>query len=111
MWNLLCEWGEEYLFAKVAGIDIFVVALLCGVREIFKNGSADDPRELREDKFLHNTFAVWVVKQEASIHLSNLNPLDPKTGKATRVGRKETENANGKKVLVRYAKKSGEEIK
>jgi large subunit ribosomal protein L24 len=40
-----------------------------------------------------------------------LNPLDPKTGKATRVGRKETENANGKKVLVRYSKKSGEEIK
>ncbi len=52
-----------------------------------------------------------IVKQEASIHLSNLNPLDPKTGKATRVGRKETENANGKKVLVRYSKKSGEEIK
>ena len=27
-----------------------------------------------------------IVKQEASIHLSNLNPVDPKTGKATRVG-------------------------
>ena len=52
-----------------------------------------------------------IVKQEASIHLSNLNPLDPKTGKATRVGRKETENAHGKKVLVSYYKKSGEEIK
>ena len=52
-----------------------------------------------------------IVKQEASIHLSNLNPLDPKTRKATRVGRKETKNANGKKVLVRYSKKSGEEIK
>ena len=31
---------------------------------------------------------VVVVKQEASIHISNLNPVDPKTGKATRVGRK-----------------------
>jgi large subunit ribosomal protein L24 len=48
-----------------------------------------------------------IVKQEASIHISNLNPLDPKSGKATRIGRKM--NAEG--TLVRYAKKSGEEIK
>ena len=47
------------------------------------------------------------VKQEAAIHISNLNVLDPKTGKPTRIGRKL--NADGK--LVRYAKKSGEEIK
>ena len=52
-----------------------------------------------------------IVKQEASVHISNLNPVDPKTGKPTRVGRKVTENANGKKVLVRYAKRSGEELK
>ena len=48
-----------------------------------------------------------IVKQEAPIHISNLNPVDPKTGKGTRIGRKR--NADG--VLVRYAKKSGEEIK
>ena len=48
-----------------------------------------------------------IVKQEAAIHISNLQPLDPKSGKATRVGRKV--NENGK--LVRYSKKSGEEIK
>lgn len=48
-----------------------------------------------------------IVKQEASIHISNLNVVDPKTGKATRVGRKLDENGK----LVRYAKKSGEEIK
>lgn len=48
-----------------------------------------------------------LVKQEAPIHISNLNVLDAKTGKATRIGRKL--NAEGK--LVRYAKKSGEEIK
>lgn len=48
-----------------------------------------------------------IVKQEAPIHISNLNVLDPKTGKPTRVGRRL--NADGK--LVRYAKKSGEEIK
>ena len=48
-----------------------------------------------------------IVKQEASIHISNLNLVDPKSGKATRVGIKVTED--GKKV--RIAKKSGEEIK
>ncbi len=48
-----------------------------------------------------------IVKQEAAIHISNLALVDPKTGAATRVGRKL--NADGK--LVRVAKKSGEEIK
>ena len=48
-----------------------------------------------------------IVKQEAPIHISNLQPIDPKSGKATRVGRKA--DVEGK--LVRYAKKSGEEIK
>lgn len=47
-----------------------------------------------------------IEKIEAPIHISNLNPLDPKSGKPTRVGRK---LVDGK--LVRYAKKSGEEIK
>ena len=48
-----------------------------------------------------------IVEQEAAIHISNLQLLDPKSGTVTRVGRKA--NAEGK--LVRYAKKSGEEIK
>ena len=48
-----------------------------------------------------------IVKQEASVHISNLNLLDPKSGKPTRIGRKLS--ADG--TLVRYSKKSGEEIK
>ena len=48
-----------------------------------------------------------LVEQEAPIHISNLQPIDPKSGKATRIGRKADENGK----LVRYAKKSGEEIK
>jgi large subunit ribosomal protein L24 len=48
-----------------------------------------------------------IVKQEAAIHISNLNVVDPKTGAATRIGRKV--GADGK--LVRVSKKSGEEIK
>lgn len=48
-----------------------------------------------------------LVKMEAPIHISNLSLLDPKSGKPTRIGRRR--NDEGK--LVRYAKKSGEEIK
>ncbi len=48
-----------------------------------------------------------IVEKEAGIHISNLQVLDPKSGKPTRVGRRE----NDKGKLVRYAKKSGEEIK
>ncbi len=47
-----------------------------------------------------------IEKMEAPIHISNLNVVDPDSGKPTRIGRKEV---NGK--LVRYAKKSGKEIK
>ena len=48
-----------------------------------------------------------IIKKEAPIHISNLNVVDPKSGKPTRIGRKR--NDDGK--LVRYAKKSGEESK
>ncbi len=48
-----------------------------------------------------------IVKREAPIHISNLNVVDPKSGKATRIGRK----LNDAGKLVRYSKKSGEEIK
>ena len=47
-----------------------------------------------------------IIKREAPIHVSNLNLIDPKSGKPTRVGFKVED---GKKV--RIAKKSGEEIK
>ena len=48
-----------------------------------------------------------IVHQEAPIHISNLNVVDPSTNKPTRVGRK----LNDKGKLVRYAKKSGEILK
>ncbi len=47
-----------------------------------------------------------IVKQEAGIHVSNVQLIDPAQNKPTRVGCK---FVDGKKV--RYAKKSGEEIK
>ena len=47
-----------------------------------------------------------IIKKEAGIHISNLNLIDPQSGKPTRVG----DRIEGDKK-VRIAKKSGEEIK
>ncbi|WP_026561231.1 50S ribosomal protein L24 [Bacillus sp. J37] len=46
-----------------------------------------------------------ILNQEAPIHVSNVMPLDPKSGEPTRVGYKVVD---GKKVRV--AKKSGETL-
>ena len=46
-----------------------------------------------------------IVEKEASVHISNVALVDPKTGKATRVGIK----TDGDKK-VRVAKKSGETL-
>ncbi len=48
-----------------------------------------------------------IIKQEAGIHVSNLQLVDPAKGGPTRVGYRF--NEDGKKI--RYSKKSGEEIK
>ena len=47
-----------------------------------------------------------IVTKEAPVHLSNIAHVDPKTGKATRIGFKTL--GDGRKV--RFAKKSGEVI-
>ncbi|WP_181351028.1 50S ribosomal protein L24 [Thalassobacillus sp. CUG 92003] len=46
-----------------------------------------------------------ILNQEAPVHVSNVMPIDPKSGEPTRVG---YQNENGKKV--RIAKKSGESL-
>jgi len=48
-----------------------------------------------------------ILKKEAPVHVSNLMLVDPASGKPARVGRR----LNDKNKLVRYSKKSGEEIK
>ncbi len=48
-----------------------------------------------------------IITMEAPVHVSNLNLLDPKNNRPTRIGHRFDEA--GKKV--RYSKKSGEEIK
>lgn len=48
-----------------------------------------------------------IIKKEAPVHISNIMVVDPASGKPTRIGRRLNDNNK----LVRYAKKSGEEIK
>ncbi len=48
-----------------------------------------------------------IIKKEAPIQISNLMIIDPASGKPSRIGRK----LNSKNKLVRYSKKSEEEIK
>ncbi|MDG2138619.1 MAG: 50S ribosomal protein L24 [Flavobacteriales bacterium] len=49
-----------------------------------------------------------IIKQESSIHISNLKLIDPSSGKATRVGRLR-DDKTGK--LVRFSKTTKEVIK
>ena len=49
-----------------------------------------------------------IIKQESSIHISNLQFIDPSSGKGTKVGRLRDEKS-GK--LVRYSKTTKEVIK
>ncbi|MBS3806320.1 MAG: 50S ribosomal protein L24 [Bacteroidales bacterium] len=48
-----------------------------------------------------------IIQKEAPVDISNLMLVDPGTGEPTRIGRKLDDNGK----LVRYSKKSGEEIK
>ena len=48
-----------------------------------------------------------IIKKEATIHISNLMLVDPKTGQPTKIGKKKDEKS-GK--IVRFSKKSGELI-
>ncbi len=48
-----------------------------------------------------------IIKKEGSIHISNLSHIDPKDGKACRIGRKTDDKGN----KLRISKRSGEVIK
>ena len=48
-----------------------------------------------------------IINKEAPIHISNLMIVDGSSGEATRIGRR----LNDAGKLIRYSKKSGEEIK
>lgn len=52
------------------------------------------------------TGAGGIVEKEGSLHISNVQLVDPKTGKGTRVGFKKLQDGS----KVRVARKSGEVI-
>lgn len=52
------------------------------------------------------TGAGGIIEKEASIHVSNLSHIDPKSGKPTRVGFKTLKDG----TKVRFARASGEVI-
>ena len=59
----------------------------------------------KHQKPSHDNPQGGILEQEAPIHVSNVLPIDPKSGEPTRVG---YEDRDGKKV--RIAKKSGEAL-
>jgi len=71
-------------------------ALVEGVNIIFKHTKPDAQNP-----------QGGIIKKEAPVHISNLMLFDPSSGEPTRIGRRYNDN----KKLVRYSKKSGEEIK
>ena len=48
-----------------------------------------------------------IIKKEASIHISNVMLIDPKSGEPTRIYRKKSKEG----LSIRVSKKTGEEIK
>src|SRR5690606_35631860 len=70
-------------------------------------------KHVRVGQTQRGTKTGGIETHEAPIHVSNVQIVDPKTKKPTRVGfREEIVEKNGvkKKVRVRYAKKSGETL-
>jgi large subunit ribosomal protein L24 len=51
-----------------------------------------------------------VLEREAPVHVSNLLPIDPESGKPTRVGHKFLDGSDGKRRKVRVARRSGAEL-
>lgn len=51
-----------------------------------------------------------IMEREAPIHVAKLLPVDPTTGKPTRVGHKFLAAPDGRSVKVRIARRSGAEL-
>ena len=51
-----------------------------------------------------------IVEREATIHLSNIKLIDPKSGNPTKVGFRVVQGSDGKSSKVRVAKATGEII-
>lgn len=90
-----------------------VIEILAGKDKILVEGINYVTKHIKVGQTQRGTKTGGVEQHEAPIHISNVQLVDPKTKKPTRVGFKvETVEKNGvkKTVRVRYAKKSGEKF-
>ncbi len=90
-----------------------VIEVIAEKNRIIVEGVNYVTKHVRVGQTQRGTKTGGIETMEASIHISNVALVDPKTKKPTRVGyREEVVDKNGvkKTVRVRYAKKSGEKL-
>ena len=90
-----------------------VIEILGDKNKVLVEGINFVTKHIKVGQTQRGTKTGGVEQHEAPIHISNVQLVDPKTKKPTRVGFKvETVEKNGvkKTVRVRYAKKSGEKF-
>jgi large subunit ribosomal protein L24 len=90
-----------------------VLEVLAEKNRVIVEGVNFVTKHVRVGQTQRGTKTGGIETHEASIHVSNVSLIDPKTKTPTRVGfREEVVEKNGvkKTVRIRYAKKSGEDL-
>ena len=90
-----------------------VIEVIAEKNRIIVEGVNYVTKHVRVGQTQRGTKTGGIETHEAPIHISNVQVVDPKSKKPTRVGfREEVVDKGGvkKKVRVRYAKKSGEKL-
>ena len=91
-----------------------VIEVLVERNRVIVEGVNFVTKHVRVGQTQRGTKTGGIETHEAPIHISNVQLVDPKTKKPTRVGfRTEAVEKDGvtRNVRIRYAKKSGEDIK
>ncbi|KQQ25737.1 MULTISPECIES: 50S ribosomal protein L24 [unclassified Frondihabitans] len=90
-----------------------VIEVLVEKNRVVVEGVNFVTKHVRVGQTQRGTKTGGIETHEASIHVSNVALVDPKSKKPTRVGFREdkvTKDGVTKTVRVRYAKKSGEDL-
>src|SRR3954465_1472237 len=90
-----------------------VIAVYPETQRVLVEGINRIKRHTKEGATGRGTKTGGIITQEAAVHLSNVQLVDPETKRPTRVGvRVETVERDGraKTVRVRYAKRSGKDF-
>ncbi len=90
-----------------------VIAVFPETQRVLVEGINRIKKHTKEGASGRGTKTGGIITQEAAVHISNVQLVDPDTKKATRVGvRVETVQRDGrdKTVRVRFAKRSGKDF-